>query len=276
MFFSLEQGESYLKIDAEYRDSDTGLIYLRARWMNPTLGRFQSMDSDEGENDDPLSLHKYTFASGDPQDRIDPSGHDDIEGVMASEPLVLVPQDLPTSLNNDVTLYVRAFAPWKTFGGGFTGDNRSFSTSLDPSVTSRLSASIEFDVKTHTVVSFNAATIVSSYGSYSNTGTANLNAYKTSTGIHVDLSGSNAVMSGIAPPIAVHLDMGSSVSSNNKTYYYGGSLNGTAFPDVETFIYRGSKPTVLEDFATKGTRNMGPFKYLWFDNQPMGGFAVHD
>jgi RHS repeat-associated protein len=73
--------------DAEYRDSDTGLIYLRARWMNPTLGRFQSMDSYEGDTEDPLSLHKYEFTSSNPENMIDPSGNDGID----SEPYVLWP-----------------------------------------------------------------------------------------------------------------------------------------------------------------------------------------
>ncbi len=37
-------------VDSEYTDNDTGLIYLRARWMNPTLGRFMEMDGYVGES----------------------------------------------------------------------------------------------------------------------------------------------------------------------------------------------------------------------------------
>jgi hypothetical protein len=44
--------------------------------MNPTLGRFQSMDSDEGDQEDPLSLHKYSFTASNPENDIDPSGND--------------------------------------------------------------------------------------------------------------------------------------------------------------------------------------------------------
>jgi RHS repeat-associated protein len=85
--------------DAEYRDSDTGLVYLRARWMNPAIGRFMEMDTDEGDKEDPSSLHKYQTVSNDPINRIDPSGNDDYNdmlSVMAWEPHLLWPIKLHT------------------------------------------------------------------------------------------------------------------------------------------------------------------------------------
>jgi len=93
MIFPLREREAYLKIDAEYRDSDTGLIYLRARWMNPTLGRFQSMDTFEGEPENPLTLSKYEFTSNNPENDIDPSGND----LTDSEPIVFWPSQLLTT-----------------------------------------------------------------------------------------------------------------------------------------------------------------------------------
>ena len=62
----------------EYADTDTGLVYLRARWMNPTLGRFMQMDTDEGDPEDPLTLSKYEYTSNNPENMIDPSGHDSV------------------------------------------------------------------------------------------------------------------------------------------------------------------------------------------------------
>jgi len=112
MFFSLEQGESYLKIDAEYRDNDTGLIYLRARWMNPTEGRFMSMDSYMGEMDDPKTLHKYTAFENDGIDNIDPDGHDITDGgafsSMASDVFSDVRVTVPDGVSNKYIPLVQA------------------------------------------------------------------------------------------------------------------------------------------------------------------------
>lgn len=46
----------------EQWDPDLGLYYLRARYYNPADGRFLTMDTFEGNNSDPLSLHKYLSA----------------------------------------------------------------------------------------------------------------------------------------------------------------------------------------------------------------------
>jgi RHS repeat-associated protein len=59
----------------EQFDPNVGFYYLRARYMNPSTGRFQTMDEFEGLKFDPLSLHKYTYANADPVDLVDPSGH---------------------------------------------------------------------------------------------------------------------------------------------------------------------------------------------------------
>ena len=44
-------------------------------YLNPDTSRFWSMDSHTGENEDPLSLHKYLYVVGNPVNGIDPSGH---------------------------------------------------------------------------------------------------------------------------------------------------------------------------------------------------------
>ena len=62
----------------EQWDSDLGLYYLRARYYNPLTGRFLSRDPNEGNIKIPATLHKYLYASGDPVNRIDPSGRDDL------------------------------------------------------------------------------------------------------------------------------------------------------------------------------------------------------
>ena len=71
----------------EQFDPDLGMYYLRARYHNPQTGRFWTMDSFEGNTDDPHTLHKYLFAGNDPINRIDPSGHEDIFSVSIASSL---------------------------------------------------------------------------------------------------------------------------------------------------------------------------------------------
>ena len=69
----------------EQFDSDLGLYYNRARYLNVSTGRFWSMDTDEGKDFDPLTLHKYLYAHTNPVNRIDPTGHDDFSEVAAAQ-----------------------------------------------------------------------------------------------------------------------------------------------------------------------------------------------
>ena len=59
----------------EYYDSESGTIYLRARYYNPTIGRFISRDSVTGDNADPLSLNLYTYCHNNPVQFVDENGH---------------------------------------------------------------------------------------------------------------------------------------------------------------------------------------------------------
>ena len=59
----------------EQYNANTGLYYLRARYMNPSTGTFISMDSYQGSLEDPVSLHKYLYANANPVMYTDPSGY---------------------------------------------------------------------------------------------------------------------------------------------------------------------------------------------------------
>ena len=52
----------------------TGLQYLRARYYDPSSGRFNRLDPFAGNIQDPLSLHKYLYAHANPVMGIDPTG----------------------------------------------------------------------------------------------------------------------------------------------------------------------------------------------------------
>ncbi|WP_240422044.1 RHS repeat-associated core domain-containing protein [Paenibacillus periandrae] len=59
----------------EPQDDESGLIYLRARYYDPTIGRFISQDTVEGDLNNPLSLNLYTYVQNNPLRYTDPSGH---------------------------------------------------------------------------------------------------------------------------------------------------------------------------------------------------------
>jgi RHS repeat-associated protein len=55
-------------------DLHAGLLYLRARHLNPGTGRFLTLDPAPGKQRDPLSFHPYLYAHADPVNRFDPTG----------------------------------------------------------------------------------------------------------------------------------------------------------------------------------------------------------
>ena len=55
-----------------------------ARYLNVDTGRFVTMDTFEGNNEDPLSLHKYLYAQDNPVNGSDPSGQFDVGSTVAT------------------------------------------------------------------------------------------------------------------------------------------------------------------------------------------------
>ncbi len=72
---TVEHLENPFRYSGEYWDETTGLQYLRARWYDPSLGRFINEDSYEGDIANPLTLNLYTYVHNNPLIFIDPSGH---------------------------------------------------------------------------------------------------------------------------------------------------------------------------------------------------------
>ncbi|MCR6545180.1 RHS repeat-associated core domain-containing protein [Dehalobacterium formicoaceticum] len=63
-----------IRYAGEYFDEESGFYYLRARYYDPSTGRFISEDPYEGSIDNPLSLNLYTYCSNNPIKFVDPSG----------------------------------------------------------------------------------------------------------------------------------------------------------------------------------------------------------
>ena len=53
----------------------SGLVFLRARYYDPSTGRFLTPDTLMGQLNDPLSQNLYVYCSNNPVFYIDPSGH---------------------------------------------------------------------------------------------------------------------------------------------------------------------------------------------------------
>ncbi|KAA8995777.1 RHS repeat-associated core domain-containing protein, partial [Paenibacillus spiritus] len=72
-----EEADSFrnaFRYAGEYWDSDTGLQYLRARWYDPSTGRFITEDTWEGRINHPDSQNPYVYVVNNPLRYVDPSG----------------------------------------------------------------------------------------------------------------------------------------------------------------------------------------------------------
>ncbi len=67
-------GTTKLLYAGEQFDPAMGHYYLRARYYNPSNGRFNRTDPFEGNPSDPQSLHKYLYAHCNPVNATDPLG----------------------------------------------------------------------------------------------------------------------------------------------------------------------------------------------------------
>jgi len=56
-------------------DPATGLMYYRARWYDPALGRFVSADTVVPGAGEPQALNRYSYVGGNPLRFVDPTGH---------------------------------------------------------------------------------------------------------------------------------------------------------------------------------------------------------
>ena len=68
----------------EQFDDDLDLQYLRARYYDPTTGRFISTDPFEGVLEQPVSRHRYLYGNANPVMNLDPSGLISLQETMAT------------------------------------------------------------------------------------------------------------------------------------------------------------------------------------------------
>jgi len=68
----------------EQFDPELGFYYFRARYLNTGTGRFWTRDTHPGNNQDPLSLHKYLYCQADPVNGADPIGRWTVSDVLTT------------------------------------------------------------------------------------------------------------------------------------------------------------------------------------------------
>jgi RHS repeat-associated protein len=78
-------GRNRFRFTGEELDADTGLYYLRARWYDPSVGRFINRDPSSGIITNPLSQNRYSYVTNNPANRVDPVGLFGIERDMVSQ-----------------------------------------------------------------------------------------------------------------------------------------------------------------------------------------------
>jgi hypothetical protein len=170
------------------------------------------------------------------------------------------------------TLYVRSFAPWEWFGPEvepfpcafdcFLGNDRSFTTSTDPSVTSKVTGIVKFLVPGMVVVDTKVYSDIS-HDVYGRSKVGHPKIKSTSKGdgnLHMEFAGANPLVPG-SPDIDTKLDMSGQV--NSQQVCYSGHLYGDAFPNAEAFVINSHmQALMLLTFATDADRNIGPFTRL--------------
>jgi RHS repeat-associated protein len=78
---------NYLFTGEQY-DNNLDNYYLRARYYDQSIGRFTQQDTWMGQNQDPITLHKYLYANTDPVNNIDPTGNFTMSSVMTAVNIV--------------------------------------------------------------------------------------------------------------------------------------------------------------------------------------------
>lgn len=233
-----------LRFPGQYYDKESGFHYNYFRDYDPVHGRYVQGD--------PIGLasgssNPYSYVSGEPIGAIDPLGLE------------------------RVTLYIRSFAPFKEFGFGFAGDNRSFSTSL--SASSRITGKVIIDTSTGKIVGQPLAWSSPSYHPQlgTKTGSPQISARACGGGrFQVSIAGANPLLP-FAPKIDVKLQL--KVIDNEAGPSFSGRLSGDAFPNAEVFVIRGSgAKEMLHTFSTSGPPNIGPLDLLFNNDRPMGVF----
>lgn len=182
-------------------------------------------------------------------------------------------------------LFVRRYAPFATFGGGFEGDNRT-GASTSPVATARTIGVVEFGPTGVTaLVGFSTGSTFEGAGpwlaekigrhfSKVKSEVTGLAVSPRTLGFTVQTAGANPLVPVVAPDIDTFVDFNVSFGENTR---YWGTVRGDSFPNAEVFVVdEAGREILLFDFRTGGGRNTGPMTRLAgaHARQTLGSFDV--
>ncbi len=102
-------------------DDGNGLHHMRARYYRPDLRRFVSQDALYGEVDDPMSLNRYQYVSGNPIVGVDPSG----------KAIELTYSEFEIYLQEEPRGWFSRWAYWRGVKEGMVSSDKKFSDKMD-------------------------------------------------------------------------------------------------------------------------------------------------
>jgi RHS repeat-associated protein len=246
----------------EFSDNSGLELYdFSARNYDPQIGRFWSGDA---KADKLVQWSPYSYAVNNPILFVDPDG------------------------KFPYPIHVRSFAPWSSFGLGYSGDNRGYSTALGKrfeggTATSRIQQTFTVDPTAGTYKGLQTWSDQSHsfYGTKTGEPKGNIKDFTSST----DKSGNSttsftSVYAGNNPLVPGSSDIDVKTKFSLTENIKAGTLNitatqtGDAYPAAETFIgdtkgnqlFIGVSPAAGGDVA----QSLGPYKELPGDNsRPM-------
>jgi hypothetical protein len=199
-------------------------------------------------------------------------------------------------------LYFRRYAPFTTFGLGFEGDSRN-SASTDSEASARTIGEIEFSpARVGQIDGKSSGTRFSGFGEMVKQGLGTYTSVVTSSvtvqGLGIDCLRFTAHTSGANPMVplpafmvpAIDTFIEVHVAFRDTVMEIDGKVFGDDFPNCEVFVTDAARNAcMLFEFATTGTRNIGPFTRLVGANRsqklgefcekipikPDGGFVHH-